>query len=290
MSYAITAVILFALVAFFVLRKRSNRNSKRRARKFFSVPTLKLSHEHPKGWGSGAVISTIKELPNQDTCSKIVENLQSQGCAIVENMYEELCVEKLNYEVNDVLSRELKNHQEQKSKVQTITAHPGPFIEAVIHSLSATMMKELNIAFNNFHKNGNFKETVYTHKPLNLCKFTGFNAQQLRLRLPGDGLDVHVDRSSAKLTVLYYLNDCEGGEIVLYLSPEEKRLNLEKKSALEKDGGLGIMNELVPVLVKPKLNTLVIFWSDSVPHEVLDINSHRLSFQVFISEEAQKEH
>lgn len=73
-------------------------------------------------------------------------------------------------------------------------------------------MNEMNVAFENWHKE-NHEKTAYTHDPLTLCEFPGFGAQQLRLRLPGPGLDVHVDRASAKLTMLYYLNkeeDCKG--------------------------------------------------------------------------------
>jgi len=144
-------------------------------------------------------------------------------------MYEALIVEKLTYEVMDVFRDELKKHAETKSKQQTLTAQPGPFIQGVIYSLSNVLLKELNIAFENYHKEEHQK-TAYTHEPMTLCEFAGFNAQQLRLRLPGPGLDVHVDRASAKLTILFYLNDCEDGEIVLYLLPEDERQEEKKKS------------------------------------------------------------
>jgi len=52
-----------------------------------------------------------------------------------------------------------------------------------------------------------------------------------------------------------------------------------------KDGGMGkkIQNQLLPAKITPKLNKLVMFWSDCVPHEVLEISSNRLAFQVFYS-------
>jgi len=247
-----------------------------------SIPTIQLVHKHPEGWGSGAVIKTIKSEPSQHTCSLIVENLQKYGCAIVENLYEELPVEKLGYEVDEIITK----HTEEKVTSNTITATPGPFIDAVIHSLSNTLLKEMNIAYEKYHSE-NHEKTAYTHEPMSLCEFQGFNAKQLRLRLPGPGLSVHVDRASAKLTILYYLNECKGGEILLYLLPEEKRLT-ESPTIFEKDGGLCYMKDMIPVKIEPKLNRLVVFWSDSVPHEVFPILSNRLAFQVFISRKGDK--
>jgi len=276
------ALIILSILYYFT--KTKSKRIQSQGPWYTNISTIKLVHEHPKGWGSGAVISTIKSLPDPQTCLKLVEALQTQGFAIVENFYEDLPVEKLTYEVNDILRAELNKHAEDNSKLLTITAQPGPFIQAVIYSLSETFMKNLNSAFEEFHRKEVTVTSAYTHPPMKFTKFPGFNAQQLRLRLPGNGLDVHVDRSSAKLTVLYYLNNqYEGGELVLHMLSDEKNKDLTKKNEFEKDGGLGILKELSQVKIEPKMNRLVVFWSDSVPHEILDIKSNRLSFQVFLS-------
>lgn len=284
---AIVALVVTA-AHFFFKRTGSPRPKRIINGPFLEVPRIKLEHEHPLGWGSTAVINTIKAEPKQDTLTKIVAALQTQGCAVIDNLYEDLPVEKLTYEVNDVMAAELKEHEaEIAQNVKTLTAKPGPFIKAVIHSLSTTFMNELNIAFEKWHQEGHPK-TAYSHDPMEFAPFAGFNAQQLRLRLPGVGLDTHVDRASAKLTLLYYLNECQGGEIVLYLLPEDKR-NFENRLIFEKDGGLSQLQDLLqPLKIQPKMNTLVVFWSDCTPHEVLDIESNRLSFQVFISKKAEE--
>jgi len=75
---------------------------------FHTLTPIKLEHQHPDGWGSGAIIKTMKSLPTQEACARIVEDLQKNGVALVENLYEDLCVEKLNYEVNDITAAELK--------------------------------------------------------------------------------------------------------------------------------------------------------------------------------------
>jgi len=179
-----------------------------------------------------------------------------------------------------------KKKSEENSKLQTIIAKPGPFIEAVIYSLSETLMKNLNTAYEEWHSTPDRIQTAYTHPPMKFTKFPGFNTQQLRLRRPGIGLDPHVDRASAKLTVLYYLNNqSEGGELVAHILSDEKNKDLSKRNEFAKDGGLSIIKELSQVKIEPKMNRLVVFWSDCVPHEVLDIASNRLSFQVFISAE-----
>jgi hypothetical protein len=57
--------------------------------------------------------------------------------------------------------------------------------------------------------------TLYWHRPITFKPFSGFQAKQLRLRATGSDLGLHMDRASAKLTVLYYPNnDWEGGELV----------------------------------------------------------------------------
>lgn len=57
--------------------------------------------------------------------------------------------------------------------------------------------------------------TIYWHQPIVFSEFQGFQAKQMRLREVGSNLGTHMDRSSAKLTVLYYPNEVwEGGELV----------------------------------------------------------------------------
>jgi hypothetical protein len=279
-------IIFISIIYFYFFQKKSKRPQAQGP--FYAIPTLHLEHEHPKGWGSGAVISTIKNLPDHTTCLKIVHSLQTQGCAVIENLYENLCIEKLTYEVNDILRLELQKKSDENSKLQTVIAKPGPFIEAVIYSLSETLMKNLNTAYEEWYstESNRILETAYTHPPMKFTKFPGFNTQQLRLRFPGIGLDPHVDRASAKLTVLYYLNNqFEGGELVVHILSDEKNKDLSKRQEFAKDGGFSIIKELSQVKIEPKMNRLVVFWSDCVPHEVLDIASNRLSFQVFISAE-----
>lgn len=52
-------------------------------------------------------------------------------------------------------------------------------------------------------------------------------------------------------------------------------------------GGLADIDKLGTLTIKPKMNQFVVFWSDSVPHEVLDIDSNRLSFQIFFSQKEE---
>mmetsp|Transcript_13733 Transcript_13733/g.18895 ORF Transcript_13733/g.18895 Transcript_13733/m.18895 type:complete len:339 (-) Transcript_13733:128-1144(-) len=147
---------------------------------------------------------------------------------------------------------------------------------------------------------GERKGAYYPKEKIELVEFAGFGAKQVRLRSPGGGLDLHIDRSSAYLTVLYYLNECEGGEIVLYMLPKDKRgaeyehiVQEEKvfysvpspkeQNEGRKEGAGKEEVKLVPVVVKPKANRLVIFLSRCVPHEVLHIDSPRLAFQVWYS-------
>jgi hypothetical protein len=164
----------------------------------------------------------------------------------------------------------------------------GMFIDAMIQSVSATFLQRLSDVlekedFSHIH-------SLYSRPPVSLKVFRGFDCEQLRLRYPGRGLHVHLDRTSAYLTVLYYLNACDGGEVVLYVSPEEKcqrdlsSLTAERES-LFADGGLSkVGKDLRPLVLSPDANMLVVFWSDCVPHEILDIRSPRLAFQVWFSE------
>lgn len=62
------------------------------------------------GWGSGAVIKKMKGEPLQSSVALIVSDLQKYGYAVVENLYEDLCVEKLGYEVKDVVRNGIANN------------------------------------------------------------------------------------------------------------------------------------------------------------------------------------
>jgi hypothetical protein len=63
--------------------------------------------------------------------------------------------------------------------------------------------------------------------------------------------------------------------------PEDKR-GPEFRHLLA-EGGMTHVTQFVRARVAPKMNRFVVFWSDSVPHEVSPILSNRLSFQVFFS-------
>jgi hypothetical protein len=82
---------------------------------FITLQPIVLTHAHPDGihhafflsiclsqfsklgWGSGAVMQHIRQGPNALAVEQIVRDLQTQGVAIVDNLYEDLCVEKLGY-------------------------------------------------------------------------------------------------------------------------------------------------------------------------------------------------
>ena len=256
---------------------------------------IQLTHAHPDGWGSKAILRTIIQDPGAGTCMRVAEEMQRHGYAVVDNLYEGLCVEKLGYDVASILEK----HKDADANV-TVTDY-GSFVAAAIESLSTTFLHGLSAALSQYDERMKAGEegcaaTAYTHHAFPLCAFSGFNGTQLRLRLPGDGLDVHVDRSSACVTILYYLNDCEGGEIVLHVLDDIARQDPTNRDVLLENGGLSLMGEykkgqevtegrLVPVSVQPKANTLVAFWSDCIPHEVLAITSPRLAFQIWYSTE-----
>lgn len=52
----------------------------------------------------------MKGEPLQSSVALIVSDLQKYGYAVVENLYEDLCVEKLGYEVKDVVRNGIANN------------------------------------------------------------------------------------------------------------------------------------------------------------------------------------
>jgi hypothetical protein len=62
-----------------------------------------LQHAHPDGWGSRAVANTMVHQPTRDTCVKIAESLHTRGFAVVHNFFEDLCVEKIGFDVQSIL-------------------------------------------------------------------------------------------------------------------------------------------------------------------------------------------
>jgi len=177
-------------------------------------------------------------------------------------------------------------HQElnkaQCEKKESIVILPGPYIQAVIDSISEKLLTEMNAALKeNIQKyKDKPSKSVYWHEESELCEFTGFIGKQLRLR-PKGTLGIHIDRSSAKITVLIYLNKkWEGGEFCAHLFPPQKKYDQQTRSNIHG-------NATVKKVIEPKGNRLVAFWSDSVPHEVLEIKSPRCSFQVFFSSKAK---
>ena len=295
--YILLGVFFFGIIGH-ILYRRSKQNKKKEKKEIkgerLVVNPLHFSHPHPKGWGSKAIMEEMKEV-DSSMCTKIVERLQEEGYVVVDNLYEALPVEKLGYDVNDILKKFEKSEAKKVGESETIR-ETGPFIQTAIDFLTNRLIDGLNEALGDNERKQQKeeeeeKESAYTHGNINLCEFSGFSEKQLRLRYPGHNLDIHVDRSSACLTVLYYLNTPKDGEIVLYLLGEEKRKKKkEYREKLRKDGGLGLLEEgeLLPAVIEPKMNQLVLFWSDCVPHEVLQVSSPRLAFQVWYSDKNKK--
>ena len=285
-------IVFFGIVAHILYRSKNQKNKKKKKEikgERLPVVPLRLTHSHPKGWGSKAIMEEMKELPSSSVCDEIVERLQEEGYVVIDNLYEDLPVEKLGYDVNDILKKfEQKSDAEKVGESETVK-DTGLFIQTAIDFLTNRLIDGLNEALQRDKENRK-KETAYSHNNVELCEFSGFSEKQLRLRYPGYNLDTHVDRSSACVTVLYYLNAPQDGEIVLYLLGEEKRKKKEYQQKLKKDGGLGLLEEgeLLPAVIAPKMNQLVLFWSDSVPHEVLQVSSPRLAFQVWYSDKNKK--
>mmetsp|Transcript_23896 Transcript_23896/g.37222 ORF Transcript_23896/g.37222 Transcript_23896/m.37222 type:complete len:307 (-) Transcript_23896:26-946(-) len=245
---------------------------------------LQLEHQHPKGWGSKAIMEEMKELPAPAICDQLIQQMQEKGFVVVDNLYEALPVEKLTYDVNDILRKYEEKPESHRVGGSETVKDCGQFILTAIDFLTNRLIDGLNEALLR-DAASRTEETAYTHTDVALCEFSGFSEKQLRLRYPGHNLDTHVDRSSALVTVLYYLNTPVDGEIVLYLLNEEKRKEKKYQEGFKKDGGLSLLEEgeLLPAVIAPKANNLVLFWSDCVPHEVLQTSSPRLAFQVWYS-------
>lgn len=133
----------------------------------------------------------MKSEPLQSSVEAIVCDLQKYGYAVVENLYEDLCVEKLGYEVKDVIRNSIANNSmflfrlsfeiylliELEDNRKTIVAEPSIFIEALIDSISNTFLRELNIAYTNYHSENKLNiEQKYLRKILSITSCFYFSS------------------------------------------------------------------------------------------------------------------
>jgi len=223
----------------------------------------------------------ILECPSDQTTRRIADNLQKYGFCVVDDLFPPDAHKKISEEVQEIIKEEMVKDESSPS----YTIEPREYLDAVITSISEIFMERLNTHMAGWHERHDWDnvKSVFWHQPIVFSEFTGFQSKQLRLRKPGVGLDKHVDRASAKLTVLYYPNlEWAGGELVAYVPPpweQDSKFDEKFQQCLKSLSGL------CPVVIEPKGNRLLVFWSDSIPHEVREIKAPRVSFQVFFSGE-----
>jgi len=224
-------------------------------------------------------VEIIKSLPNQETATTIISELQENGICVIDNFFPEFCAIPFLEEADQICKNRLNKAEKEGDLQDAFVLEPGPYLDAVINAISEKLLQELNsVLKRNITQN---KKTVYWHDPPELVQFSGFDGKQLRLRTKGN-LGVHIDRKSAKITVLIYLNkNCSGGEFCAHLFPPEKKYDPSVLDNIYK-------NASARKKIAPQGNRLIAFWSDVVPHEIYLMKSPRCSFQVFFSEKVHE--
>jgi len=236
---------------------------------------FRLKHTVVPTSDQSKILEIIKSFPNQETATTIVSELQENGICVIDNFFPEFCVIPFLEEADQICKNQLNIAEKEGDMKDAFVIAPGPYLEAVINAISEKLLLELNSALKTHINQKN--KTVYWHDIQDLVEFSGFDGKQLRLRTKGN-LGVHIDRKSAKITVLIYLNkNCSGGELCAHLFPSEKKCD---PTVLENIYGNAILRKKIP----PQGNRFVAFWSDVVPHEICLMKSPRCSFQVFFSE------
>lgn len=174
---------------------------------------------------------------------KITNALVENGYIVIENALDIALVDKLLKEVSDealferaTISRDtVLDNNRRRDKISWLhdeNSSHGEFL-----SFISSLQKYLNYA-------------LYLGLHYYEAHFAIYNQ--------GDFYEKHLDSfknsKNRVVTTVFYLNECQGGELVIY--DEEDRI-LQK--------------------VKPKKNTLVVFLSEKFPHEVLPAESKRYS-------------
>lgn len=201
--------------------------------------------------------------------------LQHNGYCVIDNFIKDEFFRKIKLETAKAESVALTEIQSTNAPTAVLKTNPTdhPSITEAMHMFTHDLMDTLNMELKKPQLNNitsNYSQSTH----LNI--FKGYMGTQLRMRV-SDTLGHHIDRSSAQMTVLYYLNECKGGELRLWVVPEDVKYN----SFLSWQKELFPKICTVPVDIPVKENRLVLFWSKSIPHEVLEVFSPRSNLQVF---------
>eukprot|EP01127_Copromyxa_protea_P013484 TRINITY_DN3641_c0_g3_i1.p1 TRINITY_DN3641_c0_g3~~TRINITY_DN3641_c0_g3_i1.p1 ORF type:complete len:301 (-),score=49.56 TRINITY_DN3641_c0_g3_i1:40-921(-) len=242
-------------------------------------PSVFCAHKIKSGTDE-ELLAAMEECPSSQTMRNVANLLQIHGFAVIDDFFPQPAHDMISAEVEKAISGAVTGDD----PVSATITETGPFLDMTVKVISDTFRTRLTDAITDWHTRHDWDnvKSIYWHKAVILKEFEGFQAKQLRLRAVGSNLGLHLDRTSAVLTVLYYPNKTwEGGELVVYTPHPSKHDSAFKEEFDQKLSA--VITDFHPVTVEPKGNRLLVFWSDSVPHEVLKIKAPRLSFQVFFS-------
>ena len=213
------------------------------------------------------------------TLANLINELQYKGYSYVDNFFPKNTMDKIKREYQQLENESMKQLKPNQDTIVLKPTQEHIAMNMALDYFTKGLMAEFNEAFSEYDET---IKTSYYHPPQTFETFKGYMGTQLRMRVSG-ALDKHIDRSSARLTVLYYLNTCEGGDLRLWLLPKEKTNTFKAANEWHLQT-VSHSTEIVDIAAKE--NRLIVFWSDCIPHEVLTTLSPRSCLQVFYASEA----
>ena len=174
---------------------------------------------------------------------KIADALVKDGYVVIEDALEETLVEKLLEEIT------------QETSFQQATISHNLILDTKKRKDKISWLDEKNPIERDF-----LTFTSSLQEYLNATLYLGLRYYEAHFAIynEGDFYERHLDSfkhtKNRIVTTVFYLNECKGGELVIYNDDG----NIVKK-------------------LQPKKNTLVVFLSEKFPHEVLPAGSKRYS-------------
>lgn len=174
---------------------------------------------------------------------KIADALVEDGYVVIEDALEETLVEKLLEEIT------------QETSFQQATISHNLILDTKKRKDKISWLDEKNPIERDF-----LTFTSSLQEYLNATLYLGLRYYEAHFAIynKGDFYERHLDSfkhtKNRIVTTVFYLNECKGGELVIYNDDG----NIVKK-------------------LQPKKNTLVVFLSEKFPHEVLPAGSKRYS-------------
>ena len=218
-----------------------------------------------------------KEERFQKFSKQIIEEMQEKGYCLIDDFFTQEIFDNILKEYSELEVNALKKIEE--NKLDSILLEPTLGGKSLIETIKQFFSHQLRELLNK--ESFNYKPITkgnYYHPYKEMKLFQGYKEAQFRIRTSG-GLGLHMDRTCAEITILYYLNSCEGGDLRMNLLPKDKYYYEGADEWICR--AFELCDEIIDLIPLP--NRFIAFWSNSIPHEVLSVYSPRAAFQVFYS-------